>query len=49
MAETHNLPTSLKLELHKICDITDYFERYEALFNLIGSDPRIEELYTCQQ
>lgn len=42
MAETTTLPESLKLELHKIIDITDYFERYEALFNLIGNAPKEE-------
>lgn len=46
MEQKYDLPASLILELHKICDITDYFERYEALFHLIGSDPRIEELYS---
>ena len=28
----------LKNHLYKICDISDYFERMEALFQLIGEE-----------
>ena len=43
------LTLSLRLQLHKICEVEDFFERYELLVELIGDDPRIIELMEAQE
>lgn len=45
MAENTTMSEELRIKLHAICDIEDYFARYEALVELIGHDPRMDELF----